>query len=42
VLRGDSRLPIGEVRQTMIAIEEAGFRGVGLIAKPAGAKPGGD
>ena len=35
VLRGDGRLQVGEVRQTMLAIEDAGFRGVGLIAKDA-------
>ena len=43
VLRGDSRLRIGDVRRTMLAIEAAGFEGVGLIAKPVeGAKAGGD
>jgi len=40
VLRGDARLNVGEVRQTMLAIEDAGFRGVGLIAKRAGDKAG--
>jgi biopolymer transport protein TolR len=35
VLRGDARLQVGEVRQTMLAIEDAGFRGVGLISKDA-------
>jgi len=38
VLRGDARLRLGEVRQAMLAIEQAGFHGVGLIAKRAGAK----
>jgi len=38
VIRGDARLNFREVRQAMLAIEQAGFRGVGLIAKPAGAK----
>jgi len=42
VIRGDARLPLGEVRQTMLAIEAAGFRGVGLIAKRAGAEARGD
>jgi len=40
VIRGDARLDIGRVRQAMLAIEEAGFQGVGLIAKRAGAKAG--
>jgi biopolymer transport protein TolR len=40
VLRGDARLQVGDVRQTMLAIEDAGFRGVGLIAKRAGDKTG--
>jgi biopolymer transport protein TolR len=38
VLRGDARLKFREVRQAMLAIEQAGFRGVGLIAKRAGAE----
>ena len=33
VVQGDARLPFGEVRHTMLAIEEAGFHGVGLIAE---------
>jgi biopolymer transport protein TolR len=37
VIQGDARLRFGEVRQTMLAIEEAGFNGVALIAKRAGA-----
>jgi biopolymer transport protein ExbD len=36
VIRGDARLPFGDVRRTMLAIEEAGFHGVGLIAERAG------
>jgi len=42
VIRGDARLPFREVRQAMIAIEEAGFHGVGLVANRAGAKAKGD
>ncbi len=42
VIRGDARLKFREVRQAMFAIEQAGFRGVGLIAKPAGAQAQGD
>ena len=38
VIRGDARLNFRQVKETMIAVEEAGFRGVGLIAKPAGAR----
>ena len=38
MLKGDARLNFGEVRQAMVAIEQAGFQGVGLIAKRAGAK----
>ena len=38
VLRGDAKLNFREVRQAMAAIEEAGFSGVGLIAKRAGAR----
>ena len=38
VIRGDAKLNFLQVRQAMEAIEEAGFRGVGLIAKRAGAK----
>ena len=36
VIRGDAKLNFLQVRQAMSAIEEAGFRGVGLIAKRAG------
>ena len=42
VIRGDSRLHIREVRQAMLAIEQAGFHGVGLIAKRAGTRAKGD
>jgi len=38
VIRGDARLHFGEIRQAMLAIEQAGFHGVGLIAKRAGAE----
>src|SRR5512146_2773580 len=37
VIRGDAKLNFREVRQAMLAIEQAGYRGVGLIAKRAGA-----
>jgi biopolymer transport protein TolR len=33
VIRGDARLHFREVRQAMLTIEEAGFHGVGLIAR---------
>ena len=42
VIRGDARLRIGDVRLAMAAIEDAGFHGVGLIAKRAGAEAEGD
>ena len=42
VVRGDAKLRFREVRQTMAALEQAGFRGVGLIAKGADAKAQGD
>jgi biopolymer transport protein TolR len=39
VIRGDAKLDFRQVREVMVAIEQAGFRGVGLIAKPgAGAQ----
>jgi biopolymer transport protein ExbD/biopolymer transport protein TolR len=38
VIRGDAKLNFRQVRDVMIAIEETGFRGVGLVAKRAGAK----
>jgi biopolymer transport protein ExbD len=42
VVRADARLKFSEVRQTMQAIEQAGFRGVGLIAKGTSAAARGD
>jgi len=42
VIRGDARLRLGEVRRTMLAIEQAGFHGVGLIAKRIGTETKGD
>src|SRR5512138_2295718 len=30
VIRGDARLKFGEIRQAMLALDQAGFRGVGL------------
>ena len=38
VIRGDARLNFRQVRDAMIAIENAGFRGVGLVAKRSGAR----
>jgi len=38
VIRGDAKLNFRQVRDVMIAIEQTGFRGVGLIAKRAGAE----
>jgi biopolymer transport protein TolR len=38
VIRGDAKLHFREVKQAMLVIEQAGFRGVGLVAKRAGAK----
>ena len=37
VVRGDARLDFRQVRQVMLAVEQAGFRGVGLIAQRAAA-----
>jgi biopolymer transport protein ExbD/biopolymer transport protein TolR len=42
VIRADARLRVGDVRLAMLAVEEAGFHGVGLIAKRAGAEAEGD
>ncbi|PYT91293.1 MAG: hypothetical protein DMG41_02085 [Acidobacteria bacterium] len=36
VIRGDAKLNFREVREVMVAIEQTGFRGVGLIAKRTG------
>ncbi len=38
VIRGDAKLHFREVREVMIAIEQQGFHGVGLIAKRAAQK----
>jgi biopolymer transport protein TolR len=42
VVRGDAKLKFGEVREAMLALDQAGFRGVGLIAKKAGSEGRGD
>jgi biopolymer transport protein ExbD len=42
VVRGDAKLNFGEVREAMLALDQAGFRGVGLIAKKAGSEGRGD
>jgi biopolymer transport protein ExbD/biopolymer transport protein TolR len=42
VVSGDARLHFGEIRAAMLAIEEAGFHGVRLIADRTGAKGRGD
>ena len=42
VIRGDARLHFREVREAMVAIEQAGFHGVGLIANRAGTAAKGD
>jgi len=42
VIKGDARLNVGAIRQAMVAIEQAGFRGVGLIAKNEGGEAKGD
>ena len=36
VVRGDAKLNFRQVREAMVAIEDAGFRGAGLIAKRSG------
>ena len=36
VIQGDARLRFGDVRHAMVAVEEAGFKDVGLIAERAG------
>jgi biopolymer transport protein TolR len=38
VIRGDAKLNFRAVREAMLAIEQAGFRGVGLLAKHPSAK----
>ena len=35
VIQADAKLPFAEVRQTMLAVEQAGFQGVALIAERA-------
>jgi len=42
VIRGDAGLRFGDVRQAMVAIEGAGFHGLGLIAERANKKAQGD
>jgi len=42
VIQGDARLRVGEIRRAMVAIEAAGFHGVGLLAERGGAKTRGD
>jgi biopolymer transport protein TolR len=42
VIRGDAKLNLRQVRQAMIAVEDAGFRGAGLIAKRSGAAAQGE
>jgi biopolymer transport protein TolR len=41
VIRGDAKLNFRQVREAMLVIEQAGFRGVGLIAKGPNAAAGG-
>jgi len=38
VISGDARLHFGEIRAAMLAVEDAGFHGVKLIADRAGAR----
>jgi biopolymer transport protein TolR len=42
VIRGDANLNFRQVREAMQAVEQAGFRGVGLIAKGRSTGAGGD
>ena len=42
VIRSDAGLKFGDVRRAMLAIEDAGFRGVGLIADAPAAAAGGE
>jgi biopolymer transport protein ExbD len=42
VIRSDAGLRFGDVRRAMLAIEDAGFRGVGLIADSPGGTQGGE
>lgn len=41
VIQGDAQLRLGQVRQAMLAIEEAGFHGLGLLAHRAGGEAAG-
>jgi len=38
VIRGDAKLKFLQVREAMLAIVQAGFRGVGLISRRADAE----
>ena len=38
VIQGDARLRFGDVRHAMVAVEDAGFKDVGLIAQRAKAR----
>ena len=38
VIQGDAKLAFGDVRLTMLAIEQAGFQGVALIAEREGSE----
>jgi biopolymer transport protein TolR len=42
VIRGDAKLNFRHVRRAMVAVEQAGFQGVGLIANRAGADKRGE
>ena len=42
VIRGDAKLNFRQVREVMQAIEQAGFRGVGLVAKSRSAAARGE
>ena len=39
MIRGDAKLNFRQVREVMQAVEQTGFRGVGLIAKGRSANP---
>ncbi|HKQ96259.1 MAG TPA: biopolymer transporter ExbD [Candidatus Polarisedimenticolia bacterium] len=42
VIKGDAKLNVGAIRHAMVAIEQAGFRGVGLIAQNEAGEAKGD
>ena len=42
VIQAEARLQFGDIRNVMLAVETAGFHGVGLLAERAGAKARGD